>query len=207
MNTRSLRFRLIIWYAGLLTGVFLLCGAAMCQALRHYLKQSLAQSLLRRTSKSPLSLLADVEKTGEAFVVDEIKARYAPENYDRFVRLSRRDGTVIYASGRAATFDPAGLPPVAAEDSPRIALLPDGNRLLIVAEDYRTPSGRVYLVESGGPMQPIETDPVAFAFSAAAGGAGGCAWWRWAAAIFWWGALWRRWCKLRAAPNKSPCIT
>src|SRR5208282_1108614 len=157
MNTRSLRFRLIMWYAGLLTGVFLVCGATMCQALRHYLKENLAESLLRRTQQIAVSLLAGVEKTGEPFVADEIKARYAPENYDRFVRLSRRDGTVIYASGRAATFDPAGLPAAAAGNSPRIALLPDGNRLLIVAEEYRTPSGREYVIESGGPMQPIET--------------------------------------------------
>jgi heavy metal sensor kinase len=157
MNTRSLRFRLIMWYAGLLTGVFLLCGAAMCQALRHYLKQSLAESLQRRTQQIAASLLAGVEKTGEPFVAGQITTRYAPENFDRFVRLSRRDGTVVYASGRAATFDPAGLPPAAAGESPRIALLPDGNRLLIVAEEYRTPSGREYVIESGGPTQPIDT--------------------------------------------------
>jgi len=156
MNTRSLRFRLIMWYAGLLTGVFLLCGATMHQALSHYLKQSLAESLQRRTQQITVSLLADVEKTGEPYVVDEIKARYAPENYDRFVRLSRRDGTIIYASGRAATFNPAGLPPARAKDSPRTALLPDGNRLLIVTDEYRTRSGREYVIESGGPMQPID---------------------------------------------------
>ena len=104
MNTRSLRFRLIIWYAGLLTGVFLLCGATMCQALRHYLKQSLAESLLRRTQQIAASLLAGVEKTGEPFVVSEIKARYAPENYDRYIRLSRRDGTVVYCIGPRGNF-------------------------------------------------------------------------------------------------------
>jgi heavy metal sensor kinase len=156
MNTRSLRFRLIVWHAGLLTGVFILCGATMYQVLSHYLKQSLAESLLRRTQQIAASLLAGVEKTGEPFVADEIKARYAPENYDRFIRLSRRDGAIIYASGRAATFDPAGLRPAAARDSPRIALLPDGNRLLVVADEYRTASGREYVIESGGPMQPID---------------------------------------------------
>ncbi|HEV7927622.1 MAG TPA: ATP-binding protein [Verrucomicrobiae bacterium] len=155
MNTRSLRFRLIMWYAGLLTGVFLLCGATMYLVLRHYLEQSLAESLRRRTQQITVSLLAKVEETGEPFVVDEIKARYAPENYDRFVRLSRRNGTVIYASGRAATFDPAGLPP-AAYTASRIASLPDGNRLLIVADEYRTPKGLEYIIESGGPMQPID---------------------------------------------------
>jgi heavy metal sensor kinase len=156
MNTRSLRFRLILWCAGLLTGVFLLCGATMYQALRRYLEQSLAESLLRRTGQITVSLLADVEKTGEPYVVEEIKARYAPENYDRFIRLSRRDGTLIYASGRASSFNPAGLPPADGEIR-RIALLPDGNRLLIVADQYRTPSGREYVIESGGPMQPIDT--------------------------------------------------
>ena len=75
MNTRSLRFRLIIWHAGLVTGVFILCGAVMCQVLSHYLKESLAESLLRRTQQIASSLLAGVEKTGEPFVADEIKAR------------------------------------------------------------------------------------------------------------------------------------
>jgi len=152
MNTRSLRFRLIAWFAGLLTGIFLLCGTAMHQVLRHYLEQSLAQSLLRRTEQITVSLLADAEKTGEKYVVDEIKARYAPENYDRFIRLSRTDGQVIYASGRAATFDPAGLPPAPAAGLSRMARLPDGNRLLIVSVPYRG-----YRIESGGPLQPLET--------------------------------------------------
>ena len=157
MNTRSLRFRLIMWHAGLLTGVFLLCGVAMYQVLRHYLEQSLAESLLRRPRQITLSLLADVEKTGEPYVVNEIKARYAPENYDRFLRLGRTDGSVIYASGRSAAFDPTGLPPAAGHGSPRITMLPDGNRLLIVTDTYKTPSGREYVIESGGPMQPIDT--------------------------------------------------
>ena len=34
MNPRSIRFRLIIWYAGLLTGVFLLFGVVLFQVLR-----------------------------------------------------------------------------------------------------------------------------------------------------------------------------
>lgn len=157
MNTRSLRFRLIMWYAGLLTGVFLLFGAVMYQVLRHYLEHSLADSLRRRTQQIALSLLDNVEKTGEAYVVSEIKARYAPENYDRFIRLSRGDGTIIYASGRAAAFDPAGLPPAAGLADRRIATLPDGNRLLITTDKYRTSSGRKYIIESGGPMQPINT--------------------------------------------------
>ena len=51
MNPRSIRFRLIIWYAGLLTGVFLLFGVALYQVLRGYLEHSLAQTLVRRSEQ------------------------------------------------------------------------------------------------------------------------------------------------------------
>ncbi len=156
MNTRSLRFRLIIWYAGLVTGVFVLLGVAMHQVLRHYLERNLAQLLTRRTDQIAVSLLPGVEQTGEKYVVDEIKARYSPENYDRFIRLTRADGTVLYASGRAASFDPSGLPPAADQTRERIAVLPNGNRLLVTAKAYQSASGRKYLIESGAPMQPIE---------------------------------------------------
>ncbi|HUD48246.1 MAG TPA: ATP-binding protein [Candidatus Baltobacteraceae bacterium] len=156
MNPRSLRFRLIIWYAGLVTSVFVLLGGVMYQELRHYLVRSLAALLTRRTDQIAVSLLADVERTGERYVVDEIKARYAPENSDRYIRLTRGDGSVLYASGRAASFDPSGLPVATGEEPERIVLLPDGNRLLVTTRDYRSSLGRNYVIESGGPMQPIE---------------------------------------------------
>jgi heavy metal sensor kinase len=145
-----------MWYAGLLSAVFALFSVTMYQVLSHYLEHSLADSLLRRTDQISVSLLANVEKTGEHYVVDEIKARYAPENYDRYIRVTRQDGSVLYASGRAASFDPAGLPPALPENSTRISELSDHNRLLVTTTVYRTPTGHVYLMESGAPLQPIE---------------------------------------------------
>ncbi|MGA2555794.1 MAG: ATP-binding protein [Verrucomicrobiota bacterium] len=157
MNPRSLRFRLVAWYAGLLTAVFLLFGLAMFQVLRQYLERSMADSLRRRSAQIAASLLANVRQSGESYVADEIKARYAPENYDRFIRLSRADGTVLYASGRTASFDPAGLPVPLLADATRQVSCADGARLLITAQSYAPPAGGHYLVECGGPMQPVET--------------------------------------------------
>lgn len=128
----------------------------MCQALHHYLRQSLAVALQRWSHQITVSLLSDVDKTGEAYVAAEIKARYAPENYDRYIRVSHPGGGVIYASGRAAAFDPTGLPPSDGNESRRTVQLPDGNRLLIVTERYQTPTGREYVIESGGPTEPID---------------------------------------------------
>jgi heavy metal sensor kinase len=157
MNSRSLRFRLVAWYAGLLTAVFILFGLAMFQVLRQYLERSLADSLRRRSEQIAGSLLANAGKTGENYVVEEIKARYAPENSDRFIRVSRAGGGVLYASGRAASFDPAGLPVPPPADATRKELCADGARLLIITQTYVAPGGGRYLVECGGPMQPLET--------------------------------------------------
>jgi heavy metal sensor kinase len=145
-----------MWYAGLLSAVFILFSVATCQLLRQYLEHSLADSLLRRADQIALSLLADADKTGEHYVIDEIKARYAPESYDRYIRITRADGGVLYASGRATGFDPTGLPPVAQSNSTRIALLPNRYRLMVTSKVYQSPFGHQYLVETGSPMQPVE---------------------------------------------------
>src|SRR5580658_7121601 len=161
MNPRSIRFRLIMWYAGLLTGVFLLFGVALYQVLRGYLENSLAQLLIRRSDQIAASLLAGIDKTGDRYVAEQIATRYAPEKADRFIRVTRPDGSVLYASGRAASFDPAGLRPLAASDVQRDVvkkdLLGDGSRLMMTVKVLQTSEGHRFLIESGGPMAPIET--------------------------------------------------
>jgi heavy metal sensor kinase len=161
MNPRSIRFRLIIWYAGLLTGVFLLFGIVLFQVLRGYLEHSLAQTLIRRSEQIAVSLLDGVDKTGERYVADQITARYAPENYDRFIRITRPDGGVLYASGRTTSFDPSGLHPLAVNtvhgDLVQKVVLDDGSRLLVTVKVFQSSEGHRFLIESGGPMAPIET--------------------------------------------------
>ncbi len=161
MNPRSIRFRLIIWYAGLLTGAFLLFGAALYLVLRSYLENSLGQAQIRRSGQIATSLLAGMDKTGERYVTDQIASRYAPESYDRFIRITRPDGSVLYASGRTTDFDPTGLPPLPANalqgDSLRKVRLNDGNLLLVAVKVFPSSDGHRFLIESGGPMAPIET--------------------------------------------------
>jgi heavy metal sensor kinase len=150
-----------MWYAGLLTGAFLLFSVALYQVLRGYLERSLEQTLFRRSEQISVSLLADMDKTGEHYVADQIATRYAPENYDRFIRLTRPDGSILYASGRTASFDPTGLHPLAVNevkgDFVQKALLGDGSHLLVTVKVFQSNDGHRFLIESGGPMAPIET--------------------------------------------------
>jgi heavy metal sensor kinase len=162
MTTRSIRFRLIAWYAGLLTGVFLLLGALMYFNLRHFLEIDLGESQARRARQIADTLLARVDQTGEAYVAAEVKDLYEPEVNDRFIRITRSDGTVAYVSNppKDQSFDPTGLPALAS--SPRTEFsrkihLPGDKTLIIAALNYRTPDGKRYVIEVGTPLDPVET--------------------------------------------------
>ena len=162
MSTRSIRFRLIAWYAGLLTGVFLLLAGFMFLGLRHFLEASLLETQTRRARQIADTLLANVNHTGESYVVGEIPALYAPEINNRFIRITRQDGSVLYASGRPQdqSFDPTGLPALASapkKELSREEKLPDNKKLLIGALNYEAADGKRYLVEVGAPTASIET--------------------------------------------------
>ncbi|MGD1018316.1 MAG: ATP-binding protein [Verrucomicrobiia bacterium] len=161
MSTRSLRFRLIAWYAGLLTAVFLLLAALMFVGLKHYLETSLVEAQERRAQQIADTLLANVNQTGEAVVAREIDSLYAPEINDRFIRVSRPDKSVLYTSNPPAdrSFDPTGLPPLAApptKESVRKQKLADNKTLLIAALNSPGVDGVRYVVEVGAPMAPVE---------------------------------------------------
>jgi heavy metal sensor kinase len=144
MNTRSLSFRLVVWYAGVLTVVFIVLGALTLILLRHYLEGSLLDNQARRARQIADSLLAAIDTTGEGFIARQVQDLYSPEANDRFIRISRHDGSVVYVSGNPhdGSFVPAQVPQDASAGSlanqatsVRKQYLPGGS-LLIAAVGY-----------------------------------------------------------------------
>jgi len=162
VNTRSLRFRLVAWYGGLLTLVFVLLTAVMFFDLTHFLENNLRQSQLRRARQIADAVVSISQRNGEQSVAAEIKDRYDPELNDRFIRITRRDGSVLYLSGepKDQSFDPRELPAVASagrrEFSQKLRLA-SGRHLLIAAVSCQGPDRTQYVVETGVPLEPIET--------------------------------------------------
>jgi heavy metal sensor kinase len=109
MNTRSLSFRLVTWYAGVLTLVFILIGALTIILLREYLESNVLDTQARRARQIADTLVAAAGHTGEATMAREVEELYAPEANERFIRITRGDGHVVYASGppHDGSFDPA----------------------------------------------------------------------------------------------------
>jgi len=163
MNTRSLRFQLIGWYAGLLIGLFGLLGVSTFLALRTSLVGSLKENQLRRARQIAQLLREEIDHNEEDRLGADVQTRYAPDVNDRFVRVTRRDGLSLYLSRapKSQSFDPAALPPpVWSDDSEaarRVALL-GGRKLLLTAHLLELPGGKRYLVETGAPMDEVQAD-------------------------------------------------
>jgi heavy metal sensor kinase len=162
MNIRSISFRLVAWYASLLTGIFLLLCALLYLDLRHFLENDLRESQARRTRQIANTLLVHVKQTGESYVASQTKDWYEPEINDRFIRITRADGTLIYVSGapKDGSFDPTEVPifsPSSQTESWRKMKLSGDKTLLVAALNFRSSDNPGYLVEFGELLNPVET--------------------------------------------------
>lgn len=162
MNTRSISFRLVAWYAGLLTAIFVLSCALLYLDLRRFLENGLRESQFRRAHQIASTLLVHVGQSGEPYVANQTKDWYEPEINDRFIRITRADGALVYASGapKDGSFDPQEISTPApwpqTEFSRRLKLT--GNKTLIVAGlNFQSPGNPAYLVEFGELLDPVET--------------------------------------------------
>lgn len=165
MNFRSIRFKLITWYAGLLVVVFIILGALGYSGLKFYLKNIIVkESLIKRSRQVAGTISADYELYGEKHVVEAIIKHYAPELNNRFLRVTRDDGSVIYTSGipQDGSFNPTNLPVIDSNtEMPylREELTPDKNELLIYAMPLTIESGKRFVIEAGV-SKDIISDPL-----------------------------------------------
>jgi heavy metal sensor kinase len=163
MNTRSLKFRLIFWYAGLLVGGLGLLGIVTYFALQSSLLTSLKENQLRRARQIAQLVREEIEKKNQAGLGEEVENRYAPALNDRLVRITQKNGVVLYLSKapKDQAFDPAALPPPvwsSQTETARQASLIGGRRMLLAGHVLQMPEGTSYLVESGAPMDELQRD-------------------------------------------------
>ena len=99
MSTGSIRFRLTVWYAGLLAVLILLLGSSAYFGLRHYLNQTLNDSLGKQARQIGEGFLIDAATGGGGHVVSR-SSHYAPELNNRFVRLTRPMAAFTFQASR-----------------------------------------------------------------------------------------------------------
>jgi heavy metal sensor kinase len=160
MNTRSLRFRITVWYAGLLAGALVVFGVSVYLGLERYLDWTLQRTLVSECRAISTELLSQLPGKDTAWLATEINEAYAPEVNSRFIRVVHPGTGVVYLSAapKDGLFDPQQIPFPGdpQRDGPRKLRVGAGNRLLIQSMNFTTPDGTRFLVESGAPYNQIE---------------------------------------------------
>src|SRR5687768_8141976 len=102
MNTRSLRFQVLIWYTTLLSVGFGVVSLFLFVGVEQLLMQSLKELLSRRVRQIVHISRGAEQPLTEEFLRRQIAALYAPETPEsngRFVRVSLENGKAIFQSG------------------------------------------------------------------------------------------------------------
>jgi heavy metal sensor kinase len=158
VNTRSIKFRLVAWYVGWLTLLFIVFGIFVYRSLAHYLEASEREALTRRVRQ-----VADMVQRYPpdwAQIGEAIHSHFAPEVNNRLTRVTV-DGKVRYLAGAPLdhSFDPALVPPppenVKRGESFDRRVTPDGTGLYVVVL-ARTLDGKNLVIEEGSAEAPTE---------------------------------------------------
>ncbi len=164
MTHSSIGFRLVVWYTSLLSGIFVLLAVLLYFGLQHFVLKDTAQIQMSRARQIADTLLAHVQNTGEPYVIEEIKSLYAPEINNRFIRVTRANGDVIYESGdpKDNSFKTTEVPSLdldadAANGSwDKKMELSDGGTLVEGVVKVSTQGKDGYYIEVGALLDPAE---------------------------------------------------
>ena len=172
MNTRSIRFRLISGFAALVLLVMLGFGAFTYWSVRSYIVDVIAGSMKHRAQQIAQMLVPPMAGD-EHSIANEIETRYAPELNDRFIRITRTDGSVLYCSRIPAdrSFTPANVPyPIAKIVKPEIREeSPRGEAKMLIAAVPFSNDQASYLVEAGTSLASAIRVTTALLWTLAAG--------------------------------------
>jgi heavy metal sensor kinase len=160
MNAQSIQTRLTIWYTALIVLAAVGFGTYTYLSLQHSLFDEIQTMLGRRIvhlREDVLPIVAEATPDAMASKIEEI---YSPEENDRFIRISKADGTILFRSGtpREQSFDPTLIPmPHDYTDKasePLKGLRQDQHILLIgLTADS---GGNKYILEMGTAITPVE---------------------------------------------------
>jgi heavy metal sensor kinase len=157
VNTRSLKFRLVAWYAGWLTVLFVVFGFFVYASLNHYLTRNLNEALARRARQ--VAAMVQRSQPDWEILRQEIPKNLAPEANNRFTRVIA-NGAIIYVSGPPAdgSFDPKAVPAAPArneKESFERRTSSDG-RVLFIVVLLREARGNTFVIEEGEAEAPLK---------------------------------------------------
>src|SRR5215472_18326383 len=104
MNPGSIRFRLTVWYAGVLAGILVLFSIATYVGVSHFLMRNLHESVAKDAQEVGSIVRENANEGDENAVGREVGEHFSPESNERAIRVVSAEGAPIYSSGPSDVF-------------------------------------------------------------------------------------------------------
>src|SRR5215472_11600868 len=104
MNAGSIRFRLTLWYAGVLAGILVLFSIATYLGVSHFLSRNLHESVVKDAQEVGSLVRENANEKDENAVGREVGEHFSPESTERAIRVVNTEGATIYSSGPSGIF-------------------------------------------------------------------------------------------------------
>jgi signal transduction histidine kinase len=145
MNWRSITFRLVFLYCGLLLVLGVSFSLFTVMSFERYTRETIRADVSTRAAEVWGIVQTIVEKPSQLSSL--VEQRFSPAAQDRFIRISL-DGRTVYRSGAPAggSFDPAGIPLSDVDSGPENVTY---GKLTVYARRFVTPTGHAVVIESG----------------------------------------------------------
>lgn len=160
MNTRSIYFRLILWYSGLVVIFFIAFGTYTYKGVENRLYGEMEYTFNRRAHQIADNILVQAHDKSSEDIARQIRTVYSPSANNRFIRILRSDRSILYTSmpPKDGLFNPAAIAlPAHLTAGIRFEPLNDHNSLYMVSVPVIV-NGETYLIEMGAAaseLQPI----------------------------------------------------
>ena len=147
MNAGSIRFRLTLWYAGVLAGILVLFSIATYLGVSHFLARNLHESVVKDAQEVGSIVRENANEKDENAVGREVGEHFSPESTERAIRVVNAEGATIYSSGPGGIFPAwsnSGAQDSAFDMTDRAA---DRQEYLIRTQAVVADSGKTYFVQ------------------------------------------------------------
>lgn len=157
MNFHSIRFRMTVWYASFLTILLLIFSGAVYLGLKRYLTNTLSRDLTVEARQISETWLKDIGDAGEEYVTAEIEEHLSPSTSNRFIRITRPDGSMLYQSNSPEdrSFDPSSISKISEPFSNGFRNVGNDFHLIVYSMKYAVEDAGTFWVEVGASNQQI----------------------------------------------------
>jgi len=104
MNPGSIRFRLTLWYAGVLAGILVLFSIATYVGVSRFLMRNLRESVAKDAQEVGSIVRENANERDESAIGREVGEHFSPESNERAIRVVGGDGAPIYSTGPGDVF-------------------------------------------------------------------------------------------------------